>query len=439
MPGTPTQIVFNLTGQDMTGAAFASAGQNIEKTKQRALNLGQSLETSLARSFKSAVSGMVVGGTIGAALGAITKSVQDAEKQMQFARAVGMTGVEYTALSEAARAAGISQEELNKRLEEFGAGKIGLDDVTAGMGRFSEVVQDASVYSRQLGIALEALGGSKGPGLLEWIKEAAQIDAGALTLIAQALAGDEESKKQLDLFFGRQMGTGPGAEKRWKDVLAILRAVGEDRERRDESNRFQRQQAEENRRYLAAYRAAGGNMQAAWDAFSRTFPLQANGMSRDAFAENVRSALAMAGDGLGILEQRARAAAKSIQEDTEWRERNQREVERRARESDEYGRKMREDFREEGRRIARSKAERFLAAEERAAEEMRRTRFSPWGGDYDTVQAAFGPRGGANQAPATEAGQQRTSEGIEELRTLFRQALDELRKSREIWQTIGST
>ena len=439
MPGTPTQIVFNLTGQDMTGAAFASAGQNIEKTKQRALDLGKSLETSFSRSIKSAVSGLVVGGTIGAVIGAIAESAQDAEKQMQFARAVGLTGVEYTALSEAARAAGISQEELNKRLEEFGAGKIGMDDVTAGMGRFSEVVQDASQRAIALGIVIEELGGKSGKGILGMLKETAQLYAGIVKLEAKALAGDEDAKRKLDMIYGGPVGVGKGAEKRWADVQAILRAEVEDRLRRDESNRFQRQQAEENRRYLAAYRAAGGNMQAAWDAFSRTFPLQAKGMSRDAFAENVRSALAMAGDGLGILEQRARAAAKSIQEDTEWRERNQREVERRARESDEYGRKMREDFREEGRRIARSKAERFLAAEERAAEEMRRTRFSPWGGDYDTVQAAFGPRGGANQTPATAAGQQRTSEGIEELRTLFRQALDELRKSREIWQTIGST
>jgi hypothetical protein len=439
MPGTPTQIVFNLTGQDMTGAAFASAGQNIEKTKRRALDLGKSLETSAARTFKRAVSSLVIGGTMGAVIGAIRESAQDAEKQLQFARAVGMTGVEYTALAEAARAAGISQEALNKRLEEFGAGKIGMDDVTAGMGRFAEVVQDASQRAIALGIVIEELGGKSGKGILGMLKETAQLYAGIVKLEAKALAGDEDAKRKLDMIYGGQVGVGKGAEKRWADVQAILRAEGEDRAEREERDRFQRQQAEENRRYLAAYRAAGGNMQAAWDAFSRTFPGQANGMSRDAFAENVRSALAMAGDGLGILEQRARAAAKSIQEDTEWRERNQREVERRARESDEYGRKLQQDFADEGRRIARSKAERFLAAEERAAEEMRRTRYSPWGGDYDTVQAAFGPRGGANQAPATEAGQQRTSEGIEDLRTLFHQALDELRKSREIWQTIGST
>jgi hypothetical protein len=439
MPGTPTQIVFNLTGQDMTGAAFASAAQNIEKTKQKALNLGQSLETSFAKTFKKAVTGMVVGGTVGAAIGAIRESVQDAEKQMQFARAVGMTGVEYTALSEAARAAGISQETLNKRLEEFGAGKIGLDDMTAGMGRFGDVVQDASVYSRQLGIAIEALGGSKGQGVFSLLAEKATHVFGALLLMKRSLEGDEESKRLLDRFYGRKMGIGPEAEKRWVEEQAIYRAEDVERRRREESDRFQRQQAEENRRYMAAYRAAGGNMQAAWEAFSRTYPGQAAGMSRDAFGENIRAALAMSGDGLGLLEQRARDAAKALQADTEWRERNQREVERRARESDEYGRKLQEDYREEGRRIARSKAAQFLAAEDRAAEEMRKTRYSPWGGDYDTVQAAFGPRGGTSSAPATEAGQQKMTQGQEELSTLFRQALDEMRKSREIWQTIGST
>ena len=418
-----TQIVFKLSGMDNTGAAFGSASQNMDKARHSALNLSKAMEHGVRRVFNEAVGAVGVAGVVGV----VREVFAHAEEQVEMARAVGLTSGEYQALTESATAAGMSQKELNKNLQEFFDGKRQMGEVVSGYSSLSAAIADASERAKALGVAMEVLSGKT--GIKQKFADDLSLGMAGIFRGVQSLWNKDSRMDFLRMGYGTAT---PEEAAQLEDEQRKLAAKLRQQER---ANTEKKKDTD----LLSIFKAGGSSLSATFSAFQQTTPGRYSNLM--ALQMDIDAAKARTLTAEGKTAAAAESIAASMKESDRLRAEQKKQIERDNEEGEKNDWEQRRERQREAIQTAREQAQKKKAEDERLG--RRQAEFSQAMAKVMTPDFMSGSSNAAfiamySTGPARAPANPNKDQDMRNLSRDIRQQLTEMRKLVSIWQKIGA-